>query len=161
MPTPVKRILSCVGLRGDCDQVLIKSVCLAQALGAELHVLHAVKSLSEDVMTTLRANIRERRALETLIQQRLDQARENLDTRLDEFWERTPFVDPKARQCVTATAVVEGYPASEIIRYATRHDCEMIVMATNKRGFTASYAGKVTKGVIKRASVPVVVVPPV
>ena len=60
----------------------------------------------------------------------------------------------------TAKAVVEGYPASEITRYAVRHDCGMIIVATNKRGFASSYAGRVTKGVIKRASVPVVVVPP-
>ena len=33
----VKRILCCVGLRGDCERVLARSVWLAGATGAELH----------------------------------------------------------------------------------------------------------------------------
>lgn len=160
MPTSIRRLLCCLGLRDDCHQVLAHSLCLAQATGADLHVLHAVKALSDDVMTTLKANIRQRKTLEALMEQRLDQARDRLETFLDDFWE-SPLGKTPSREIIKARVVVEGYPAAEIIRYATRHDCDMIVMATNKRGFTASYAGKVTKGVIKRASVPVVVVPPV
>ncbi|MBS4153326.1 universal stress protein [Cobetia sp. MC34] len=153
----VKRILCCVGLRGDCERVLARSVWLAGATGAELHVLHAVKSLSDDVMNTLKVNIRHKPTLEGLMQQRLDQAKESLEKMLEDFWSTHDNGDP--RPVIAGLNVVEGYPASEIIRYATRHDCDMIIMATNKRGFVASYAGKVTKGVIKRASIPVVVVP--
>ncbi|ALM53189.1 universal stress protein [Halomonas huangheensis] len=160
MPTSIRRLLCCLGLRDDCRQVLAHSLCLAQALGAELHVLHAVKALSDDVMHTLKANIRQRKTLETLMEQRLDQAQQRLDDFLEEFWE-SPLGELPSPDLIQKKVVVEGYPASEIIRYATRHDCDMIIMATNKRGFTASYAGKVTKGVIKRASIPVVVVPPV
>ncbi|GEN24728.1 hypothetical protein HCU01_26770 [Halomonas cupida] len=160
MPGSIRRLLCCLGLRDDCHQVLSHSLCLAQALGAELHVLHAVKSLSDDVMNTLKANIRQRQTLEGLMEQRLDQARGRLDDFLDEFW-TSPMSEIPSRELIQARAVVEGYPAAEIIRYATRHDCDMIVMAANKRGFAASWAGKVTKGVVKRSSVPVVVVPPV
>ncbi len=70
MPGSIRRLLCCLGLRDDCHQVLSHSLCLAQALGAELHVLHAVKSLSDDVMNTLKANIRHRQTLEGLMEQR-------------------------------------------------------------------------------------------
>ncbi|MCA0974966.1 universal stress protein [Halomonas denitrificans] len=180
MPTTISRVLCCLGLKDDCRQVLAHSLSLASACQAEVHVLHAVKSLSDDVMQTLKANIRERRTLDALMEQRRAQAAQRLDEfieALQQDWLGSHPADseqsgrqrgdkvsadaPSQMSLITARAVVEGYPASEIIRYATRHDCDMIVMATNKRGFSASYAGKVTKGVIKRASVPVVVVPPV
>lgn len=133
--------------------------CLAQATGAELHVLHAVKSLSDDVVNTLKVNIRDRKMLETLMAQRLNQARDELDQRLDTFWSRHAELREAFCDREVTRSVLEGYPASVITHFATRAGSDMIVMAANKRSFTATYAGKVTKGVIKRARVPVVVVP--
>ncbi|TLF52146.1 universal stress protein [Halomonas urmiana] len=156
----LRRILCCVGLRGDCDPVLAQAVDLAQATGAELHVLHAVKSLSDDVFNTLKTNIQDRQMLESLMAQRLDQARQELDERLEAFWSRHPERREAFGEREVTRSVLEGYPSSVISHYATRTGSDMIVMAANKRGFAATYAGKVTKGVIKRARVPVVVVPP-
>jgi|GEM_PF-1006483 len=156
----LRRILCCVGLRGDCDPVLAQAVGLAQATGAELHVLHAVKSLSDDVLNTLKINIQDRQMLETLMTQRLDQARQELDQHLEAFWSRHPERRAAFGEREVTRSVLEGYPASVITHYATRTGSDMIVMAANKRSFTATYAGKITKGVIKRSRVPVVVVPP-
>lgn len=46
-----------------------------------------------------------------------------------------------------------------LMQHRRQGGCDLIVMAANKRGLTASYAGKVTKGVLKRSHVSVVVVP--
>jgi nucleotide-binding universal stress UspA family protein len=159
MSIGIRRILCCVGLRGDCDLVLSKAVNLALATGAELHVLHAVKSLSNDVVNTLKVNIRDREVLSKMMQQRLDQAKEQLDERIETFWRRnTELYDAYGAREITRS-VLEGYPASVIAHFAKRTSSDMIVLAANKRSFTATYAGKVTKGVIKRVRVPVVVVP--
>lgn len=155
----IRRILCCVGLRGDCDLVLAQAMGLAQATGAELHVLHAVKSLSDDVLNTLKTSIQDRQMLESLMAQRLDQSRQALDERLAAFWTRHPERRAAFGEREVTLSVLEGYPASVICHYATRTGCDMIVMAANKRSFAAAYAGKVTKGVIKRARAPVVVVP--
>ncbi|MGJ7458687.1 universal stress protein [Halomonas sp. RA08-2] len=56
----IRRILCCVGLRNDCDSVLTQAVGFAVATGAELDVLHAVKALSDDVVSTLRDYIPDR-----------------------------------------------------------------------------------------------------
>ncbi|MGJ7458686.1 universal stress protein [Halomonas sp. RA08-2] len=56
--------------------------------------------------------------------------------------------------------VLEGYPASVITDFAHRAGSDLIVLASNQRSFSATYAGKITKGVIIPARVPVVVVPP-
>lgn len=160
MDPQITRILCCVGLRGDCDVVLEQAVSLALACGAELQVLHAVKSLDDDVMNTLRVNIRNKDTLETLIKQRLEQAQQRLEARMETFWGTHAEARHALGERLTRLDVVEGYPASAITRLAAKRGCDLIVMAANKRGFTASYAGRVTRGVIKRATVPVVVVPP-
>ncbi|MFC3286045.1 universal stress protein [Litchfieldella rifensis] len=160
MDHQIGRILCCVGLRDDCDVVLEQAVSLALATGAELQILHAVKSLSDDVMNTLKVNIRSKEMLENLMRQRLEQARQQLATRMETFWSQHPDVRQALGVQVARLDVVEGYPASVIARLAAKRGCDLIVMAANKRGFAASYAGKVTRGVIKRTTIPVVVVPP-
>lgn len=156
----INDILCCVGLRSDSNAVLEEAMSLAMATGAKVHVMHAVKSLSDDVMNTLKVNIRDRQTLETLMRQRLDQAKQQLDDKLDEFWKRHPQEQQALAAQVAAVEIAEGYPAAVITRVAKERGCDLIVMANNKRGFTASYAGRVTKGVLKRSPVPVVVVPP-
>lgn len=160
MEKPIDNILCCVGLRSDSHMVLEQAVRLAEATGARLHILHAVKSLDDDVMNTLRVNILDKQTLQGLIRKRLDDAQQQLDAKLENFFSANGEGRATLASCVASRDVVEGYPAKVIVHRATKLSCELIVMASNKHGFTASYAGKVTRGVLKRSRVPVVVVPP-
>ena len=160
MNTGINSILCCVSLHHDSRAVMEYAVRLAIATGAGLCVLHTVKALDDDVMNTLKANIRSHSTLDDLLQQRLDQARQQIEAKLESFWESHPQDKQALGEREIQVEVLEGYPAAVIIREASRRGADMIVMATNKRGFSASYAGRITKGVIKRAHVPVVVVPP-
>ncbi|SHE43451.1 Nucleotide-binding universal stress protein, UspA family [Modicisalibacter ilicicola DSM 19980] len=159
MEQHISSILCCVGLRGDSHGVLEQSTKLALATGARLHVLHVVKPLAEDVMNTLKVNIRNRESLEGFLRQRIDQARERLETKIEEFLERHPDQRQALSAQVEALEVLEGYPASVISEVAAKRGHDFIVIAANKHGLTASYAGKVAKGVLKRSLVPVMVVP--
>lgn len=156
----IRRILCCVGLKIDCNPVLAHAVGLAVATGAELEVLHAVRSLSDDVVNTLKVNIPDRKLLETLHSQRLEEAGKVLDEKIAAFWASHPELEEAFGDREMKRSVREGYPAVVITDYARRQGSDMIVMASNKRSFSATYAGKITKGVIKRSHVPVVVVPP-
>ena len=54
------------------------------------------------------------------------------------------------------TAVVDGSPSREIIRYAEENDCDLIVMGTHGRGgINRLLLGSVTEKVVRGASVPV------
>ncbi|APE31810.1 hypothetical protein BOX17_13125 [Halomonas aestuarii] len=159
MSQGIRRILCCVGLKIDCDPVLEQAVTLAVATGAEVDVLHAVKSLSDDVVNTLRVNIPDRHILDTLRDQRLKEAKEVLDSKIETFWAGHPELREAYGYRELPCSVLEGYPAQVITDYARRTSSDMIVLAANKRR-SATYAGKITKGVIKRSPVPVVVVPP-
>ena len=160
MEKSIDNILCCVGLRSDSHVVLEQAVRLASATGARLHILHAVKSLDDDVMNTLRVNIRDKQTLQGLIRKRLDDAQQQLDAKLENFFSALGEGGDVLASCVASRDVIEGYPAKVIVQRASKLSCDLIVMASNKRGFTAAYAGKVTCGVLKRSQVPVVVVPP-
>ncbi|GAB3313220.1 universal stress protein [Haloplanus rallus] len=58
------------------------------------------------------------------------------------------------------TAVVEGKPSREIVRYAEANDCGLVVMGTHGRGgIDRLLLGSVAEGVIRASSVPVTTVP--
>jgi nucleotide-binding universal stress UspA family protein len=155
----IDSILCCVGLRSDSEGVLSQAANLALATGAQLHVLHVIKPLADDVRDTLRSTIRNRDALEGFMRQRIDMARQQLEDKIDDFLKRHAEQSQAVTERLASIEVHEGHPASLINEIASRRGCDFIVIAANKHGLTPSYAGKVAKGVLKRAHVPVIVVP--
>jgi len=58
------------------------------------------------------------------------------------------------------TAVVEGKPSREIVRYAEAEDCDLVVMGTHGRGgIDRLLLGSVAESVIRASSIPVTTVP--
>ncbi|AXG06934.1 universal stress protein [Haloplanus rubicundus] len=58
------------------------------------------------------------------------------------------------------TAVVEGKPSREIVRYAEREGCDLVVMGTHGRGgIDRLLLGSVAESVIRASSIPVTAVP--
>ncbi len=159
MTKSISRILCSIGMRGNCDNVLEHGVNLALATGSSLHILYVVKSLADDVMNTLKVNIRDRDVLGSLMEKRIDQSRDELAAEIEAFWGRFPELREAMQGHEVTLSVLEGYPAAVIAHHASAGKFDLIVMAANKRSYLATYAGKVTKGVIKRSKVPVVVVP--
>ncbi len=153
------RILCSVGMRGDCSTLVKESMLLALATDSNLHILHVVKSLSDDLLGTLRNNIHNPKRLTTLLAERTHQWQEELEELLEQFWVQNPEIKEKMKDHSVSISVEEGYPSAVICNYAEQGNFNMIIVAANKQRYPAVYAGKVTKGVIKRAKVPVVVVP--
>jgi nucleotide-binding universal stress UspA family protein len=57
------------------------------------------------------------------------------------------------------TATADGSPSREIIRYAERNDCDLVVMGTHGRGgIDRLLLGSVTEKVVRGSSVPVLTV---
>ena len=58
------------------------------------------------------------------------------------------------------TAVVEGKPSREIVRYAEDENCDLVVMGTHGRGgIDRLLLGSVAESVIRASSIPVTTVP--
>lgn len=155
----IKRILCSIGLRGNCDKVIEECMNIAVVTGADVHLLHVVKALPEEVMSTLRMNVRSKNTIEGLIKGRTEQWRNQLADKLGRFWQRFPDFQEKMQGQQVTFSVEEGYPSAVITTFADRGGFNLIVLAANKKAYVSTYAGRVTKGVIQRAKVPVVVVP--
>ena len=57
------------------------------------------------------------------------------------------------------TAIADGSPSREIIRYAERNDCDLVVMGTHGRGgIDRLLLGSVAEKVVRGSSVPVLTV---
>lgn len=159
MAGSIKRILCSIGLRGNCDKVVEECMAIAVSTGADVHFLHVVKALPEEIMSTLRMNVRSNKKIEDLVKGRTEQWKIQLAEKLENFWHRFPDFQEKMQDQQVTLSVEEGFPPSVIASCADRGGFDLIVMAANKKAYISTYAGRVTKGVIQRAKVPVVVVP--
>ncbi|WP_435147008.1 universal stress protein [Halobaculum sp. P14] len=57
------------------------------------------------------------------------------------------------------SAIVDGSPSKEIVRYAEEHDCDLVVMGTHGRGgIDRLLLGSVAEKVVRGSSVPVLTV---
>lgn len=159
MSQDFNRILACVGLKDDFDPVLTKAMELAIATDSRLYVLHVVRSLTDEVLTTLRETIPEREVFRSIHESRIKHAREAFDKKIKTFHAENAHLLDRFGERDISFNTLEGYPASVITDFAKHNSANMIVLAANKSSLSTTYAGKITKGVIKRAHVPVVVVP--
>ena len=159
MSQGINRVLACVGLKDDFDPVLARAIELANATGAKLYVLHVLRSLTDEVLTTLRENIPEREVFRSIHESRLKHAREAFDKKIKQFRAENGAMLAQLSGGDISFNSLEGYAAAVISEFAKKNDVDMIVLASNKRTLPTTYTGKITKGVIKRTHVPVVVVP--
>lgn len=120
---------------------------LATKFAAELHLLH---SLETHVSTTPSFGMG--LALPVHIQESRIAAENALTSVLDPQWSAGRTV---------VQAVVEGSPKVEIVRYARKHDIDLIVLATHGRsGLAHVIIGSVAESVVRTAPCPVLTVRP-
>jgi nucleotide-binding universal stress UspA family protein len=114
---------------------------LARDHGARLVVLHVNTSLAE------------RESLEARAEERLH------ENRLREELHRLEALDPHFRNLDTQTRIVDGDPATEILRVAESTGCDLIVMGTHGRtGLSRLLMGSVAEQVSRRSACPVLTV---
>lgn len=142
-----------VGLDGDPvhDHSLLVASDLAKEIGAQLHLIRVVPTLS-----TLNA---EHAATGTLLpattQAILDITEEEAINYLDH---QLDFLREKD---VEATAEVErGDPAQEVVKSATNQNADMIILGTHgKKGMDALWAGSVAPLIVARTRLPILLIP--
>ena len=114
---------------------------LARTLGAKLHVLHVSEKARTDVATEFPLGLEE--SMEAAVRERLLKI---ITTR-------------EARELNPELELRSGTPSTEIVRYATQRDINLIVMGTHGRGFIAhAVMGSVAEKVVRNAPCPVLTV---
>jgi nucleotide-binding universal stress UspA family protein len=120
---------------------------LATRFGAELHVLHTLEVHLSDT-----PGFGMGLALPQYVHESKAAAEKALSSVLDPQWSAGRTV---------VQSVVEGSPKVEIVRYARRHDIDLIMLATHGRsGLAHVIIGSVAESVVRTAPCPVLTVRP-
>jgi nucleotide-binding universal stress UspA family protein len=147
MESPERILLPTDGSEG-AGVAVAHAVSLAQAYDATLHVVAVADTMSYGTFTTGGAG--------TVISALEERCRENLDA-AEETIRGLTSDDPDSP--AVETAMLRGFPAEEILRYADEQDADLIVMGTHGRtGVDRVLLGSVTERVVRRSPVPVVTV---
>lgn len=141
--TAIQTILCAVDFSEPSEAAAAYAAGLARQTGASLHLLHAFQipmlALPDGAVLpspewTVSAS--------TKLQEGLDQIAEGLE-------------GVEAR-----THLVEGQPHTEVERFATEHDVDLVVLGTHGRtGLAHLFLGSVAERIVRTSSVPVITVP--
>ena len=132
---------------------------LAKLTGAEIHLLYVLEKLSDDAVFALQTYVQDEAKRHEMIDQRIEKARKRLEERQEAFWSAQSAEDRKVRSQIKSVTVCESYPAEEILKTASKHNCDLIVMGSHERGMTHTFLGSVAKSVLRRSRVPTLIVP--
>lgn len=141
MPRP-KTILVPTDFSDSSKEAVLYGAMLAEALGADLHILHVILDPIDLGWAVDKAYI-------------------------GQFFDRTESVArdqlasvltaEEQQRCQPKFAIETGAPASKIVEYAKKHAIDAIVMGTHGRGALEKlWVGSVTHAVLAQAPCPVV-----
>ncbi len=132
---------------------------LAEKLDARLHLVHALEPLSEEARMTLQLFIQNAKTRDEAMNRRADTARALIAERQKEFWNEMNGKGEALRDRVGEIEVVEGFAAEVILKRAESLGADMIIMGSHRHGISHTFLGQMAKRVLRRARVPVLVVP--
>ena len=155
----VTNILFATDLSANSPHALRHAASIAQATGAQIHVLHVNEPLSDDAKITMEMFILNEETRKTAQARRHEMVRQVLAERQAKFWARFEGDDSKIREQVTSVEVTDGHPAEVILRRSVELKCDLIVLGAHDHGFSHTFLGTVAKRVLRRSKIPTLIVP--
>lgn len=162
MSLEVRTILCCVAMAPTSERVLLQALHEAKVHDARIHVLHILPSYDATMAVPIVSFMGEEK-FRQLVEEHKGETEETIRGEIGRIGKRirTEHLDEDVDRIVDVH-VYEGDPVLEILNMAGRLDAGMIVMGTHTKGPTQyTFMGSVARKVIKRARVPVLLVPPV
>ena len=155
----INDILFATDLSGNADNALRHALSIAQAHGAKVHVLHVTEPLSQDAIITLKMFLQDEESRQKAIKDRHDSVKEMLKENQQAFVASLGDDDKAAYELVASVELIDGHDAETILRRAEELGCGLIVMGTHEHGTGHTYIGTVVKRVLRRSTLPTLVVP--
>ncbi|MCL3881486.1 universal stress protein [Marivita sp. GX14005] len=159
MKPSITNILFATNLTHNSTFALAHTASIAQAMGADIHVLHVNEPVSEDAKITFELFVLNEEARKTAAQRRHEMVRKILEERQARFWAALDDEDRAIRDQVTSVEVTDGYPAEVILRRAKELGCDLIVMGAHDHGLSHTFLGTTAKRVLRRSEIPTMIVP--
>lgn len=145
----MKTIIAALDFSNSTDGILAMSTELAKAHGADLHLLHVLEP--EPTYTAYGFTPDEFPAIHAFQQE----ARKRSEAKLAELVDRV-----KGEVVAAQSHIVEGSPLQGILDMVKKLDADLVVLGSHGHGVVASLLlGSVAEGMVRKATVPTLVVP--
>ncbi len=155
----INDILFATDLSDNANNALRHAMSMAQAHNAQVHVLHVTEPLTQDAIVTMRMFIQDDASRKKAIQDRHASVKEMLKSNQQDFVKSLKGDEKEAYASVVSVELVDGHPAEAILQRAKELNCGLIVMGTHEHGTGHTFIGTVVKRVLRRSTVPTLVVP--
>lgn len=159
MKQTITHILCATDLSKHSAYTMCHAASLAASTGAKLHLVHAVQPLSDETRTALQMYMQTSGSSENAEKARHDHAKAIMAERQKAFWDHVSEEDKDVRTQIATIELIDGYPAEVILRRAAELNCDLIVLGAHEHGFTHTFLGTVAKRVLRRSTIPTLVVP--
>ncbi len=155
----IKHILCATDLSENANHALRHALSMAQAHKAKVHVINVTEPMSSDAIVTMQMFIQDDASRKKAMLDRREAAKELLRQNQQEFVKALSEADKKAYECVASVEHFDGHPAECILQRAKLLKCDLIVMGSHEQGTGHTFVGSVVKRVLRRSSIPTLVVP--
>ena len=154
----IEKILYATDLSKNSAYAFQYAVDLAEKHNALIYILHIIEELPSSAKATLENYLSDEQR-DRILNMNVE-LRETIIDRLSVFCDNVQKGDPQCTFRVASIDVVEGHPVNEMLKKAEEEKCDMIVMGSHGKGLiTHAILGSVAEKVIRRAKVPVMVIP--
>jgi len=162
MTSKINRILCAVDLSENSEIVLLRAFMEAAAYGAEIHILHINPSFDTTMTIPVVSFMGEDR-FTRLIEEKKEETKALISRKINKLTEKVLKGDIKgAAKRIKMVHVYEGDPVVEILNMGSELKADMLVMGTHGKGIMIhTFLGSVVRKVIKRTTIPVLLVPAV
>lgn len=167
---PIKTILFATNLSETCKQAFDFAAVLATRFQASIVLLHVMEKLPTSVEGQLKSLIGKKRWDELTASHEQD-ARQILIGKqssdllirqaLDHFCKEAGIDDSSCGFQSREVVVSEGEVVDDVIHYAKKYNCDIIVLGTREGFLSNNVIGPTIKAIMRKSTIPVLVVPPV
>jgi len=151
-----RKILYATDLSENSAYAFRYAVNSAQQHGAKIHILHVLEGIRAALLSTYL----DRERIEEIRERGMAETKVRIQKRIEAFCQIELKEDPECQALVASTEVVEGDPASEILRKADELGVDLVVMGTHGKGLLEhAFLGSVAEKVLHRTRIPVLTIP--
>ncbi|EKD37812.1 MAG: UspA4 [uncultured bacterium] len=170
MLKPIRSILFATDLTPNCQAALDFTLSLATRFKATIYMLHVIERLPNNIDEKVR-DLLGKHQWDDLVNSHHANARKSLlgkqstNSRVREsvrnFCKEVGIDDGSCDFTSSEIIITDGELVEDILAKATENECDLIVLGGHKTLFSDTAAfGSTAKGVLKRTSIPVTIVPP-
>ena len=162
MSSKVKTILCAIALSPNTDRIVMSAVQEAVAHDAQVHLLHIIPSYDASMAVPIVSFMGEEK-FHQLIEEHKEETVTAIRGEIDAVKEtvREGGIGESVDR-IEKIHVYEGDPELEILNMVKTLNADMVVMGTHAKGITEhTFLGSVARKVLRRVTVPILLVPPV